>query len=414
VAAPREPSPWLLDPGIVYLNHGSFGACPVPVLEAQRAWRDRIEREPVRFLARELQDHLDEARLAVAAFLRADPEGVAFGPNATTGVSTILGSLRFGPGDELLAGDHEYNATLNALRSAADRDGASVVIARIPFPLEDPAQVVQAYLDAVTPRTRLALVSHVTSTTALVLPVATLVRELQARGVDVLVDGAHAPGMVQVDVGALGAAYWTGNGHKWLCGPKGSGMLAVREDVRASIRPLVVSHGANDPRTDRSRFRLGFDWMGTGDPSAYLALPAAIRFVGGLHEEGWRGLRAANAALARDARDRLCAALGVQPPAPDAMLGAMASVPLPGIAPTEDAAERLQAQLFDEDRIEVPVLVAPVRAARSEGAGPPQALVRVSAQRYNRPAEYAYLAERLAAHVKRARGARSLLGRLRG
>jgi isopenicillin-N epimerase len=192
-------------------------------------------------------------------------------------------------------------------------------------------------------------------------------------------------------------------------------MLVVREDVRPSVRPLVVSHGANDPRTDRSRFRLGFDWLGTGDPSAYLALPAAIRFVGGLHEEGWRGLRSANAALARDARDRLCAALGVDRPAPDAMLGAMASVPLPGIAPTEAATGRLQAQLFDEDRVEVPVMVTPVRSAREDGDGAaPQAVIRVSAQRYNRPAEYAYLAERLAAQVRRARGARSLLGRLRG
>jgi isopenicillin-N epimerase len=412
-----DPSSWLLDPGIVYLNHGSFGACPTPVLEAQRAWRDRIEREPVRFLARELAGHLDEARREVAEFLHADPDGLAFVPNATTGVSTVLGSVRFQPGDELLAGDHEYNATLNALRAAATRDGATVVIARVPFPISDPGEVVQAYLDAVTPRTRLALVSHVTSTTALVFPVATLVRELQARGVDALVDAAHAPGMVQVDVGGLGAAYWAGNGHKWLCGPKGSGMLVVREDVRASIRPLVVSHGANDPRTDRSRFRLGFDWVGTGDPSAYLALPAAIRFVGGLHEDGWRGLRSANAALARDARDRLCAALGVERPAPDTMLGAMASVPLPGIAPTEEVTDRLQAQLFEEDRIEVPLMVTPVRAARGGGGGPAaqaQALVRISAQQYNRPAEYAYLAERLAAHVKRARGARSLLGRLRG
>jgi isopenicillin-N epimerase len=155
--------------------------------------------------------------------------------------------------------------------------------------------------------------------------------------------------------------------------------------------------------------------MGTGDPSAYLALPAAIRFVGGLHEEGWRGLRSANAALARDARDRLCAALGVDRPAPDAMLGAMASVPLPGLTPTEDVAERIQGLLFEEDRIEVPVMVTPVRAAREgDGGGSPQVVVRVSAQRYNRPAEYAYLADRLAHHVKRARGARSLLGRLRG
>jgi isopenicillin-N epimerase len=405
--------PWLLEAGISFLNHGSFGACPEPVLEAQRAWRDRMEREPVRFLDRELEGHLDNARQEVAAFLGADPDGLAFVPNATTGVSTVLASLRFRPGDELLAGDHEYNATLNALRAAAARDGASVVLVRVPFPVHDPSEVVEAYLEAVTPRTRLALVSHVTSPTAIVMPVVALVRELDRRGVDTIVDGAHAPGMLPVDLSAMGAAYWTGNGHKWLCAPKGSGVLHVRADLRAGIRPLVVSHGANDPRTDRSRFRLGFDWTGTGDPTAYLSMPAAIRFVGGLHEDGWAGLMAANAALAREGRDRLCAALDVPPPVPDAMLGSMASVPLPGVAPHEAAAERLQSTLFDEDRIEVPVLTFPVRAAVQPGAGPTQVLVRISAQRYNRADEYARLAERLAARV-RERSPRSLLARLRG
>jgi isopenicillin-N epimerase len=407
-------SPWLLDPDVAYLNHGSFGACPEPVLEAQRAWRDRMEREPVRFLDRDLEGHLDEARREVAAFLGADPGGLAFVPNATTGVSTVLASLRFTPGDELLTCDHEYNATLNALRAAADRDGARVVVVAIPFPVSDPSQVVEAYLEAVTPRTRLALVSHVTSPTALVMPVAALVRELDRRGVDTLVDGAHAPGMLPVDLETLGAAYWTGNGHKWLCGPKGSGVLHVRADKRASIRPLVTSHAANAERTDRSRFRLAFDWTGTSDPTAYLALAAAIRYVGGLHEDGWTGLMAANAALAREGRDRVCAALGVPAPAPDAMLGSMAAIPLPTVGPTVAAAQRLQAALFDEDRIEVPVLTFPVRAACPPGGGPALTLVRLSAQRYNRPEEYARLAERLAARVLGPRSPRSLLGRLRG
>src|SRR5262249_4645598 len=156
---------------------------------------------------------------------------------------------------------HEYNATLNALRATADRYGAKVTLARVPFPVADAGQVVQAYLDAATPRTRLALVSQVTSPTALVFPVVAIVRELARRGIDTLVDGAHAPGMVPVDLRSLNAAYWTGNGHKWLCAPKGSGLLYVRADVRKGIRPLVVSHGANDERTDRSQFRLDFDWM---------------------------------------------------------------------------------------------------------------------------------------------------------
>ena len=406
-------SPWRLEPDVSFLNHGSFGACPEPVLEAQRAWRDRLEHDPVRFLDRELEGHLDQARTEVAAFLGADPDGLAFVPNATTGVSTVLASVRFKPGDELIASDHEYNATLNALWAAAERDGATVVVVHVPFPIHDPAEALEAYLDAVTPRTRFALVSHITSPTALLLPVAALVRELDRRGVDTLVDGAHAPGMVPLDLRALGAAYWTGNAHKWLCAPKGAAVLHVRSDVRPAMRPLVTSHGANDDRTDRSRFRLTFDWTGTADPTPWLSIPAAIRYVGGLHPDGWPGLMTANAAMARQARDQLCAALEIPAPAPDVMLGAMAAVPLPGIAPTRAAARALQAALFEEERIEVPVFAFPVPAALPEGAGPSTAILRISAQQYNRREEYEALATTLARRLRAARSPRSLLGRLR-
>jgi isopenicillin-N epimerase len=406
-------SPWNLDPEVSFLNHGSFGACPAPVLEAQRAWRDRLEAEPVRFLDRELEPLLDAVRTEVAEFLNGEPDGIAFVPNATTGVSTVLASLRFEPGDELLAGDHEYNATLNALRAAAQRDGATVAVCHIPFPVHDPAQAVEAYLEAVTPRTRFALVSQVTSPTALVLPVAALVRELNRRGVDTLVDGAHAPGMVPVDLDGIGAAWWTGNGHKWLCAPKGAAILHARADKRDQLRPLAVSHGYNDTRLDRSRYRRLFDWTGTVDYSPYLSLSAAIRFVGALHPDGWPGLMADNAALARQGRDRICSALGVPPPAPDAMLGSMAAIPLPGLAPTPEAARRLHDQLFDEERIEVPIVTFPVAAALDPGAGPTAALVRISAQRYNTPDEYAALAAALAVRLLGPARPRSLLGRLR-
>ena len=406
-------SPWILDPEVSYLNHGSFGACPAPVLEAQRAWRDRLEAEPVRFLDRELEPMLDAIRTEVAAFLNAEADGLAFVPNATAGVSTVLGSLRFGPGDELLAGDHEYNATLNALRLAAERDGATVVLCHIPFPIHDPAQAVEAYLEAVTPKTRFALVSHVTSPTALVLPVAALVRELDRRGVDALVDGAHAPGMVPVDLDAIGAAWWTGNGHKWLCGPKGAAVLHARADKRDRLRPLVVSHGFNDERPDRARYRKLFDWPGTTDFSPYLALSAAIRFVGALHPDGWPGLMADNATMARQGRDRICAALGVAPPAPNTMLGSMAAIPLPGLEPTPEAARELQRQLFDEERIEVPIIPFPVPAAQTPGAGPTGVVVRISAQRYNQPDEYTALATALTMRLLGPAKPRGLLGRLR-
>lgn len=405
-------APWRLDPAISYLNHGAFGAAPEPVLEAQRVWRDRMEAEPTRFFARDYEGLLDEARRAMTLFLGADAEDLAFVANATAGVSTVLASLRFAPGDELLTTDHEYNATLNALRAAAARDGASVVVARIPFPIRDPADAVDAVLGAVTNRTRFALLSHVTSPTALVLPVASIVRELDRRGIDTLVDGAHAPGMIQVNLGSLGAAWWVGNTHKWLCGPRSAAVLHVRADLRDRIRPLVTSHGANSPRTDRTPFRLAFDWTGTYDPSPILALPATLRYVGGLHEEGWAGLQAANAALARRGRDLVCAALEVPPPVPDKMLGAMAAIPLPTVAPSAAAALRLQEALFEEERIEVPVLAWPVDGARTAGEPPRATLVRISAQRYNAPEEYAHLAEVLARRT-RERSPRGLVGRLR-
>jgi isopenicillin-N epimerase len=394
--APVDRTPWLLDPAVAFLNHGSFGACPVPVLEAQRRWRDRLETQPVAFLDRELAGHLDAAREALGTFIGGDPEGIAFVPNATTGVSTVLDSLRFAPGDELLTTDHEYNATLNALRRAAARDGARVVVARIPFPIRDAADAVDAVLRAVSSRTRMALVSHVTSPTALVLPIEELVAELGRRGIDTLVDGAHAPGMVALDLDRLGAAWYTGNAHKWLCAPKGSAFLWVRADRRDAVHPLVTSHGANDPRTDRSRFRLEFDWVGTTDPTPWLTIPETIRYVGGLHPDGWTGLMAANRALARSARDILARALDVEPPAPDAMLGAMAALPITRLGDATDAGA---ADLQDRLRrmgFEVPVGAWPVRAARADPSRPSAVLIRVSAQRYVRLEEI----ERLAAVLR--------------
>ncbi|MGZ8438477.1 MAG: aminotransferase class V-fold PLP-dependent enzyme [Candidatus Limnocylindrales bacterium] len=383
---------WNLDPSTTFLTHGTFGACPEAVLAHQRALRDRMEAEPVRFLDLDLPALLDAARDEIGRFLNADPAGLAFVPNATTGVNTVLQSLRFQPGDELLANDHEYNATINAMRAVAARDGASVVVARIPFPIRDAGEALEAILATVTPRTRLVVVSQVTSPTALILPVEDLVAALAERGIDTLVDGAHAPGMLPVDVDGLGAAYWTGNGHKWLCGPKVAAVLWVRADRRERIHPIVVSHGANAPLADRSRFRLEFDWTGTPDPTPYLTLPAAIDWMAGL-PGGWPGVMAANHDLVLAGRDRLAAELGVDPPAPDSMLGSMAALPLPGVA-DEEAATVLGRRLLDEHRIQVPVGPWPVRAARVRGVKP-RILIRISAQRYNEPADYDRLAEAL-------------------
>ena len=372
---------WNLDPDVTYLNHGSFGACPEPVLAAQREWRDRMERQPVAFLDGALDGHLRGARAALGAFVGADPDGLAFIPNATTGVNAVLRSLRFAPRDEILTDDHEYNATLTTIGAVAERASARVVVAALPFPSAGEDEVVAAFLAAVTRRTRLVVVSHITSPTALVLPIERLVRAFAERGIDTLVDGAHAPGMVPLALDALGAAYYAGNGHKWLCGPKGSAFLWVRADRRAAIHPTITSHGANDPRVDRSRYRLEFDWVGTTDPTAALALPAAIDFIAGLDPGGWPVVMAANHASALHASRRLVQSLGSAAPAPDAMIGAMAAVRVPG--PSTDAHALELKRHLEADRIEIPVVPWPVRAGRPDPDGPPaQVLIRVSAAPY--------------------------------
>lgn len=387
-------SHWTLDPEITFLNHGSFGACPRVVLEEQTRLRARMEAEPVRFFLRELEPLMDAALAAVGAFVGADPDDLAFVSNASSGVNAVLRSLVFAPGDELLTTDHAYNACRNALDHVAARAGARVVVAKLPFPLASADETIAPIVAAVTPRTKLCLLDAITSPTGLVLPTARIVRALADRGVDTLVDGAHAPGMIPLDLRALGAAYFTGNCHKWVCAPKGAAILHVRRDRQDGLVPTVVSHGANSPRTDRSRFRLLFDWTGTIDPTAALCIPAALRTVASLVPGGWPEVMAKNHALALRARDILCAALRVPPPAPDDMIGSLAAVPLPDTPPNERTSHSLlttdvlQDALFTQG-IEVPIIPWP---------GPPRRLVRVSAQLYNTPAQYEALGALLPRH----------------
>lgn len=386
--------PWDLDPSILYLTHGTYGACPRPVLEAQRAMVAELETNPISFLSRELEERWDAARRGVADFLNADPEGLVAVPNATTGVATVLASLRLRPGDELLTDDHEYNATLNALATTAERAKATVVRVSIPLPIRHPEEVVEAFIAGVTPRTRIAMVSHVTSPSGLVFPIEAIVRELDRLGIDTLVDGAHAPGMLPLDLRALNAAYWTGNGHKWLCGPKTAGMLVVREDRRSGVLPLVTSHGRNDPRTDRPALWREFDWQGTLNPTAFLALPNAIRVIGGLDPGGWPAHMAANRALALGTRSLLNDRLALAPIAPESMVGSMASIRLP-VDLDDDEADRMSRAMAEEDHIEVPIVPFPVRAAREPGSPPSTTLLRISAQRYNQLGDYERLADAL-------------------
>jgi isopenicillin-N epimerase len=381
----------LLDPKILFLNHGAFGACPRRVLEFQNEWRERMERQPLQFLVREREKALDGARETLAQFVGTDADDLVFVPNATSGVNSVLRSLPFQRGDELLVTNHEYNACRNALDDVAQRSGARVVVAHIPFPFHHADEIIAPILKRVTPKTKLALVDHVTSQTGIVLPIGKIVKALRAHGVDTLVDGAHAPGMVPLNLQQLGATYYTGNCHKWLCAPKGAAFLRVQRDKQKLIRPLTISHGANSQRKDRSRFLLEFDWQGTLDPSAFLSVPEAIRFIGSLLPGGWPEVMARNHALVLAARKILCETLQISEPCPEEFIGSLAAIPLPDAAKDQLPSlpfneSPLQDALRKKHQIEVPIISWPT---------PPGRVLRVAAQLYNSLPQYERLAKAL-------------------
>ena len=366
---------------MTFLNHGSFGACPKQVLAVQQRLRSQLEQEPLRFFGREWEPLLDDARSKLAAFVGADVQDLVFVPNATTGVNSVLRSLTFSPEDEILTTNHEYNACRNALDFVASRTGARVVVAKIPFPIDSPQQVVAAVIERVSPKTRLALLDHVTSQTGLIFPIQELVKELQQRSVDTLVDGAHAPGMIPLNLEEIGATYYTGNCHKWLCAPKGAAFLHVRRDKQSEIRPLTISHGTNSSRTDKTCFQLEFDWTGTDDPTAYMCVPEAIAFMGSLLPGGWTELMYQNHQLVLQGRQLLCEALEVQPPCPEEMIGSMAVVPLPTMLENRDFMS-IHDELFDKFGIQVQLIPWQEK---------PRLLLRISAQIYNTLEQYEYL-----------------------
>jgi isopenicillin-N epimerase len=386
-----DSSPWPLDPSITFLNHGSFGSCPQPVQSVQRSLRDLMEARPIEFLARELEERLDVVRDELGDFLGAAAQDLVFLPNATYAVNSVLRSFPFDPGDELLVTDHEYNACRNVLDFVAARAGCKVVVAELPWPLTDPQEMVDAVLARVSDRTRLLLIDHITSATALVMPLERIIPEVQSRGVRVLVDGAHAPGQIDLNLRKLGADYYTGNCHKWINAPKGAAFLAVQERWQAEVRPACISHGANSLRQDRSRFLIEFNWTGTDDPTAVLAIPSALQFMEQQLQGGWPAVRAHNHALVVEARQTLLHELGRSPAAPESMLGAMATIDLPLLdARPFDNWDPLQTALREQYRIEVPVVNWGGRDGLPSYRG-----LRVSAQLYNDIQQYRRLAEAL-------------------
>jgi isopenicillin-N epimerase len=363
---------WLLDPDYLTVNHGSYGATPRVVLAAQDEWRRRLEARPTRFMRNVLPEALRRAASRLAEFVGAAGEDLVFVENATVGCNAVLRSLRLAPDDEILVLDHGYAAVRNAARHVAERAGARVVAASLPFPHPERGAIVAAVASALTPRTRLFILDHITSPSALVLPIEELIATCHAAGVSVLVDGAHGPGHVALDLATLGADWYVGNCHKWLSGPKGSGFLWARRERQAELHPVTISHGYG------KGFVAEFDWTGTRDPSAFLAVEAALDFH---HRLGGAALRAHNVALAHEAAGLVAHRLNTDAGAAPEFFGAMALVRLPLHGPaTPERALALRARLTEETDAPLHALAGSI-------------WLRLSAQAYNECSDYERLAE---------------------
>lgn len=362
-----------LEPGIAFLNHGSFGTVPRDVQAVANQWRERLEANPDNFIRHVLPGALREAAARLAPFIGARAEDVVFVDNATAGVNAVLRSLEIKPGDEILITDHAYGAVLNAVRYAAARAGATAVEAAVPMPAPSEEAIFAAITQRFTARTRLLVIDHITSATAMIFPVERLTAFARQHGVRVLIDGAHAPGHLPLDVPALGGDWYVGNCHKWLFAPRGCALLWVRADAQALIKPLSISHGYGKGFLDE------FDWTGTRDPAPYLSAPAGLDFLNGL---GAARVYAHNRGLALSAGQRIAQRWGEPMNAPPELLGAMACIRLPprwqkfGPA-TRDTARRLLSLILERHRMLVAIM--PFGGVL---------WARISAQVYNEPSDY--------------------------
>ena len=378
---------WILDPETSFLNHGSFGATPLSVLEEQSRLRNLIESDPVRFFERNYIPLMKAAIGRLSEFMNADSEGLVFVKNTTEGVNTVLRSLDLTPGDEIIVTNHSYQACWNAVDFVTERSDAKTVVVDIPFRVKNEEEIVDLIMDKVTGNTVLAMIDTVTSATGLRMPFEKLVRNLQGVGVDVLLDAAHGPGIVPLDLKAMDVAYCTGNCHKWICTPKGSAFLHIREDRKGFVKPLSISHGYRFEGTDQEKFEYEFGWPGTQDPTAWLCIPHAIEFLGGLVDGGWQEIMEHNTALAIQGREILCGALGTSPPVPDSMVSSIAAVEMPDegdVGPMSLEGDPFHNFLLDEFGIQVPVFPWKHHNKR---------YIRISAQLYNHVEEYEFLAD---------------------
>ncbi len=344
---------YLVRPDIAYLNHGSYGARPRPVFETYQRWQRELESEPVEFLSRRLPDLLAEARATLAGYVGTSPDNLVFVPNATHGMNIIARSLELAPGDEVLGTDHEYGAVERTWRFICERQGARYRTQPIALPVSTAEAIVEQLWRGVTERTRLIVVSHISSPTALIFPVADIARRAAAQGILTAVDGAHAPGQLDLNLEAIGADFYVGNGHKWMSGAVGAGFLYAHPNRQQLLKPLVVSWGWEPREPGPSPFQDYFGWIGTDDPAAYLSMPAAIAFQ---RAHDWQKVRAACHGLASQAQAQIAAITGlpsISPASPE-WWAQMCVAPLPT---SEDlSAKELQRRLWDEFQVEIPIV----------------------------------------------------------
>lgn len=362
---------FLLDPAVIFLNHGSFGATPQPVFAVYQEWQRRLERQPVQFLVNELPAHLADARHALGAYLHVHDDDLVYVPNATFALNAVARSLQLGPGDEVLTTNHEYGACDNVWRFLSQKGGFTYVTHPLPLPVLPDDELAEVFWHGVTPRTRVIFLSHITSATAVRLPVAALCQRAREAGILTIVDGAHAPGQIPLNLPHIGADFYFGNAHKWLMSAKGAAFLYARREVQPLLEPLVVGWGWGPERTVTygSDFLDAFQWLGTNDLAAYLSVPAALDFQ---EEYNWTAVRETCHSLLQETLPRLADLTGLPSPYPDdTCYHQMAIAPLPG---SVDGAA-LKAALYAEFRIEIPI---------TQWAERP--FLRLSIQGYNTPA----------------------------
>jgi isopenicillin-N epimerase len=344
---PHLAEQFLLRKEIAFLNHGSFGACPQPVFERYQAWQRELENQPVEFLSRRVGGLLAEARTALEEYLGARPGTIVYATNVTHALNIVARSLTLAPGDEVLTTDHEYGAVDRMWTFVCERQGARYVRQPIPLPVTTHADLVEQLWAGVSERTRVIALSHITSPTALIFPVAEICRRARERGIISVVDGAHAPGQIALDLEAVGADFYGGNCHKWLLSPKGAGFLYARLEMQHLLEPLVVGWGWRSRSPSGSEYIDHFGWLGTDDPASYLSVPAAIAFQ---QKHDWPAVRHACHALASVARAQVCELTDLEPASPDGpeWFGQMALLPIPM------PAKEVQQRLWDEHQVEIP------------------------------------------------------------